>query len=263
SKTYIDADLWVSPDDVKDAEEALIDLGFEPTSDESGLPEWWLEHGSSWRRGRDGGKVDLHRRLHGVGVRPAVAWTLLHGTAVPHTVGGVEALRLSDPALAFHVALHAAHHNVAEGQGIPHLNAGVEALDETTWLAAWQLAQTLAATDMFCTGLRMTEQGTALAQRLGIPEITSATASLHAGHAPRTALGFEQLASSRFAMRPAILLRKTFPPSGFIRHWWPPAARNRRMLLVGYLYRPLWLMKSAPAGYRAWRAARRKASSSP
>jgi hypothetical protein len=195
-------------------------------------------------------------------LEPALAWETLWASAVPLRVGGVEVLRLSDPALAFHVAVHAAHHRVAPNQRVPHLDAGIGALDDETWRQAWRLAQELQAADMFCTGLRMTDSGAALARRLGIPEITSTRATLHVSEASRTALGFEQLASAGWTRRPAMLLRKLVPPPGFIRHWWPPAARNRRYLALGYLYRPIWLVQRAPASYRAWREARRAEANS-
>jgi hypothetical protein len=82
--------------------------------------------------------------------------------------------------------------------------------------------------------------------------------ALHATTPPPVALGFDQLATARGIRRLEILLHKAFPPPGFIRHWWPPAARSRHMLLIGYLYRPVWLIQHAPAGYRAWRTARRQ-----
>jgi hypothetical protein len=83
--------------------------------------------------------------------------------------------------------------------------------------------------------------------------------ALRASTPPPIALGFEQLARAASpAERLEIIARKTVPPPGFIRHWWPAAGRSRRMLALGYLYRPLWLLRHAPRGLRAWLVARRK-----
>ena len=77
--------------------------------------------------------------------------------------------------------------------------------------------------------------------------------------APPIALGFEQLARAPTVRNfVAILMRKVVPPAGFIRTWWPPAARNAPMLVIGYVYRPLWLLRHAPGGLRAWLTARRE-----
>jgi hypothetical protein len=130
------------------------------------------------------------------------------------------------------------------------------------WSDALQLAHELGALDSFATGLRLLPAGEALATRIGVPDVTDVRSSLLASSPPPVALGFDQLSSARGLRRLEILLRKFIPPPGFIRDWWPPAERSRRMLMVGYLYRPVWLLKHAPAGYRAWRAARRDASSS-
>jgi hypothetical protein len=73
------------------------------------------------------------------------------------------------------------------------------------------------------------------------------------------ALGIEQLARAHgWQERAEILRHKLVPPPAFIRHWWPPAARNSWMLMLGYAYRPIWLVCKAPAGLRAWRTARRR-----
>ena len=117
----------------------------------------------------------------------------------------------------------------------------------------------LHATDSFGTGLRLVPEGRALADRLGLPATRSIKLALEASSPPPVALGLEQLrtADSPWA-RTRIIARKVFPPPGFIRHWWPPAARNWRMLILGYLYRPVWLLRRAPQGFKAWREARRQ-----
>jgi hypothetical protein len=260
-RTYVDGDVWVAPGEVHAAEAVLRTLGFAPTQDESGLPGWWEEHGSSWFRATDGGKIDLHRRLQGTALDPAKTWELLWGRSVEILVGGVPARRLDDAALALYLTVHATHHGVQDSRGLPHLRAALSAVDDSVWLGALELAECLEALDGFSTGLRLIPEGASLAARLNIPDVRSVKAALHAASPPPVALGFEQLASGSGLARIEILFRKLVPPPGFVRHWWPPAAANRRMLLVGYLYRPIWLLQHAPAGYRAWRAAQHQVES--
>lgn len=259
-RTYVDGDIWVAPEQVPMAERVLDELGFVPKVDERGLPEWWLEHASSWQRDTDIGSIDLHRKLQGVGVSPEAAWEILWPQSVPMTVGGEHARRLSPAARAVYVTLHATHHGVRHGGGLEHVQAALGSVDDDTWREAATLAQRLGAAEWFSTGLRLVPSGEALADRIGLPTVSSVRASLQASTAPPVALGFEQLAAaSGWGQRARIVLRKLVPPPGFIRHWWPPAARGPLMLAVGYVYRPVWLARRGPAGWRAWRAAGRAA----
>lgn len=261
-RIYLDGDVLVAPGEVRGATAALAELGYRPASDQRGLPPWWLDHASGWERDRDGVAIDLHARLQGVELDPAAAWDRLWSDRVPFTLAGSPAHKLSEPAQALYATLHATHHGVRNTRGLRNLNAALEAVQEPAWRAALELAGELEALPAFTTGLRLTAAGSTLAERLGAPLVRSVKTELFAATPPPVALGFEQIASARGLRRLEVVLRKLVPPPGFIRHWWPPAARSRRMLAAGYLYRPVWLLRRAPSGYRAWRAARRRASSS-
>ena len=261
-RTYLDGDVLVAPDDVEAAARVLRELGYRATAGERGLPQWWLAHAGGWERDRDGVAIDLHTRLQGVQVDPSAAWPRLWRDRVEFTLAGRQAHKLSEPAQALHATLHATHHGLRNTRGLRNLNAALDAVNEPGWRAALTLARELDALAAFSTGLRLTAAGSALAQRIGAPDARSVMAELFASTPPPVALGFEQLAAASGLRRAEIIVRKLLPPPSFIRHWWPPAARSRRMLLVGYLYRPAWLLQRAPAGYRAWRAARRRVSSS-
>jgi hypothetical protein len=259
SRSYRDCDLWVAPTNIAAAGQALTHLGFEPIVDERGLPAWWREHASEWSRDLDGVVVDLHRRLHGVGVDEEIAWQTLSSSPDTITVAGYPAPVLSVPARAMYVTLHAAQHGRAWGKALSHVERALRSVDESDWVEAGSLAERLAATDAFATGLRLVPQGAELAARLSLPDTQSVKVALHASTPPPIALGFERLAGAKGIREfVSIIFRKAVPPPGFIRHWWPPAARNRRMLLLGYLYRPVWLLRHAPRGLRAWLMARRK-----
>jgi Uncharacterised nucleotidyltransferase len=261
-RTYVDGDVWVAPAQLPTAEAILAELGFMPTIDERGLPDWWQEHASSWERGRDRGKIDLHRKLQGVGLDPTQTWEILWSQRIEFSVGGERAYRLSEAGSVMYATMHATHHGRGDPRGLTHLRAALSSVDEDAWARALALAGQLDALEAFGTGLRLLPEGVALAERLGVPDAMSVRASLLASKPPPVALGFDQLANAGALNRLAIVFRKLVPPPGFIRHWWSPAARNPAMLAVGYLYRPIWLIRRAPAGYSAWRAARRAVKSS-
>jgi hypothetical protein len=258
TRAYVDCDLWVRPSDLGAAERIFAGLGFRRYLDERGLPPWWLDHATAWVRDADGVQVDLHRVLQGVGVDAETAWRTLSATADTVVVAGHPAPVLSVPARALYVTLHAATHGQAWGKALVHVERALSAVDESDWKEAASLAEQLDAADAFASGLRLVPEGAALARRLRLPATQSVKVALHASTPPPIALGFEQLSSANgLRERITIIARKAVPPPGFMRHWWPPAARNRRMLALAYVYRPLWLLRHAPRGLRAWSKARR------
>jgi hypothetical protein len=261
-RTYGDGDVWVAPAAVDESQGALAELGFQASKDESGLPGWWAEHASDWFRVRDNARIDLHAYLQGVAQDPVLTWAALWPRCVDFELAGTPVKRLPADARALYVALHATHHGIGRDASIEHLGAALAAVDDTTWTSSLELARELNALDSFATGLRLLPAGAELATRIGVPDARTVRTSLLASSPPPVALGFDQLSRAGVLRRLEILARKLFPPPGFIRHWWEPAARNRQMLVLGYLYRPVWLLRHAPAGYRAWRAARRDASNS-
>lgn len=255
ARAYADCDLWVAPATIGAAERTLAELGFTPPDDERGLPAWWREHASNWTRELDGVAVDLHRVLQGVGTAPEHAWEVLSARTDAVVVAGYRARRLATAGRALYVALHAAHHGERADRSLLRLETALAAAGEGVWREAHALASELGALDAFATGLRLTPDGAELAARLELPATTSVTIALRASTPPPLALGFDQLTSAGWR-GPKVLVRKLIPPPGFIRHWWEPAARSRRMLAVGYAYRPVWLLRNAPRGWRAWRSAK-------
>jgi hypothetical protein len=258
--SYVDSDLLLRPGDEQAASAALTALGFELEHDDSTLPEWWLEHGVAWLRKRDGVRIDLHRRLLGIGVRPDDAWSVLAGSAEPISLAGTtQAPALARPARLLHIVLHAAQHGQAWGAAVGHVGRALDLLDEPLWRETERLARRLEATDPFAAGLRLTPKGAALADEHGLPPVGSVEVALRASTPPPVALGFEQLArADRLRTRVAIAWRKLFPPREFIVHWHPPAAESHAKLALAYARRPFWLLRRAPRGFRAWRDARRQ-----
>jgi hypothetical protein len=261
-RPYSDCDLLVRPPDVPAAEGVLERFGFRPLLDETEMPDWWREHSATWTRPEDGAKVDLHRRLTGVGVDPQELWESLSAHTEKINIAGHPAPVLAIPARAFHLALHASQHGVGWERPLEDLERALSVSDEGTWRDAAEIAASLRATAAFAAGLRLIPAGRALADRLALPDVVPADVALRASTPPPVALGIEQLARADGVRgRLEILWRKLVPPVSFMRHWSPLARRGRLGLLLAYLWRPLWLLARLPAGLAAWRQARRDGSS--
>jgi hypothetical protein len=256
-RSYVDCDLLVRPADLTAAEHVLASQGFRPTVDERKMPTWWREHAVGWVRARDGAVVDLHHTLPGVGVDPDQVWLALSAEVDAIDVAGFPATTLTIPGRALHLALHAAQHGVGWPNVIADLERALECADEAVWRAAADLAVALDAVPAFATGLRMTAEGRKLATALDLPADRPVEVALRASTPPPVALGFDQLArAENWRARLEIIYHKVVPPATFIRAWSPLARRGRLGLVLAYGWRPLWLLRRAPAGFRAWRAAR-------
>ena len=255
---YMDCDLWVRPGDAEAAKTALAGLGFGLVAYDGDLPAWWDTHAHAYSRDADGVVVDLHSTLQGLGVDVGTAWEILSSPRDTVPVAGRPVPALALPARVLYVTLHAAHHGQWTLKAVSHVERALSAVTESTWREAARLAQEVGSTEEFAAGLRLVPEGVALADRLGLPAPSSVKVVLQASGPPPVALGFEQLASADgLWARVDILARKIVPPPAFMRRWWPVAAENRRMLAVAYLYRPVWLVRRAPRGLRAWLRARR------
>jgi hypothetical protein len=259
---YADSDLLVQPTQLAAAEDLLAEMRFAPLVDRRAMPDWWQEHALEWVRQDDGGVVDLHRTLSGVGVDPDELWQTLAQYREQIVVAGFPAQTLTVPGRALMLALHAAHHGVGWGGFLADLERAVSTLDIATWEASAELAASLQATPAFAAGLRLTEPGRLLASQLELPTDTSVRVALTATTPPPIALGFDQLErAGGFRERVVILRSKFFPPVTFMRRWSPLARQGRWGLLRAYVGRWLWLLRYAPAGFRAWRSARRNSTS--
>ena len=258
-RSYLDTDLLVRPGHEATAESALRSLGFERRWDQSTLPDWWQEHGSDWFRPGDGVVVDLHRSLPGVGADAELVWSTLAATTDTLTVAGYDVQTLSVPGRALHVSLHAIQHGADWGKGRGDLERALEVADDPTWREAAALATRIEGIDAFAAGLRMLPRGEELADRMGLPAAVSVDVALRASAPPPVALGFEQLARAHgLRARLGIGMRKLFPPREFLAHWDPRARESRGRFLLARVKRPMWVLASAPRGFRAWWRARRQ-----
>ena len=103
-------------------------------------------------------------------------------------------------------------------------------------------------------GLTLTDEGRALAGRLGIADRASSAALLR-----RTEIadGLARLdAAPGAAAKARLLLRELLPSPAFLRWQTSLARRGRRGLLAAYAWRWAWLARRGPTAYRAFRRMR-------
>jgi hypothetical protein len=253
---YGDCDLLLARSDLEQAASALLRLGF-VARDDRAAPDWGREHASEFERADDAIVVDLHTTLPGVRADDTTAWRELSLGAEAIAIGGGTAHALGLPGRALHVALHSAQHGIEWKRPLEDLERAIAVADESIWVRATDLAHRLDAVESFAAGLRLTESGSKLAARLGLPRGASIDVALRAATAPPIALGLEELRTGSWRDRVRLSFQKLFPPPAFMRRWRPIANRGRLGMAAAYMYRPIWLLIRAPQGIRAWREARR------
>jgi hypothetical protein len=248
----------VRPDDVEPACEVLAGLGFERQFDQRAMPEWWRGHDIQWLRAADGVTVDLHLELPGIGLDAARAWPVLTGDSDLVTVAGRPLPTLGEPARAMHLALHVSQHGTNAPKPMLDLERGLARLEKRLWHQAAALAARLNATDSFASGLRFTDAGTTLARELGLPEVPSSVrVAMLSGIRPAGAITIEKLvATDGWHRRVAGTWRVVFPPPAYMRSLDPAGTNGVVGLVMAYLRRARWVVRSAPAGFRAYRRAR-------
>lgn len=256
---YIDSDIWVPPSRIPEAERVLAGLGFEPVPAPE-PPDGEVPHAAPWIRRSDGGEVDLHHTVSGVGVAPAEAWKQLSSLAEPMNVGGQTVNVLPIPARTVLVVFHAAQHGPEKSKPLEDLARAVRSVPEPVWLEAARIADRLDAVPTLGDGLRLLPEGADLADRLHFPTSELVAAARGPGSTAPLALGFERLSeAATFGERLRIIGREVFPSPEFLR-WWSPLARRGLMgLAAAYVWRPLWLLRHAGPSYAAWRRSRRRA----
>jgi hypothetical protein len=257
SRPYVDTDILVSPRGFPEAQRALEAIGFSAHVDDSDTPGW-RQVAHHWLRVADGANVDLHRTIVGVGVSDAELWDVLSADTEPIEFRGRDARTLAPAGRALHIALHAAQHGTRGGKHLSDLERALEQIDPSVWIAARALAERLSATGAFATGLRLSEPGRRLADRLALPAERSVETTLLAGERVDGALGWHYLASADgLGARLHIAARKAFPTPRFMRTWTPLARRGVLGLAAAYVVRVGWVLGRVVPGFVAWQRARR------
>ena len=261
-RAYLDADLLVEPSQRAPAERCLARLGFERSLAESDLPGSTVT-GEVWQRGGEP-PVDLHRTLPGVDVGPGELWGVLTESTRMLAVGGVEVEAPGAAASLAIVTLHVAHHGQAMDQTVEDLRRALERFDAAAWAAAAALARRLRAADAFASGLTLDPAGRRLAAELSLPTELPVDLVLKRSDPPPGSVTLETLATTDGARaKLRLAARKIVPSRRFMHAWFPRARGGPGWLVVGYLWRPLWLGLRAGPAVVAWRRARVAAPSHP
>jgi hypothetical protein len=259
-RAYADVDLLVKSAAMDQAERVLADHGFTHSAVLGQRPDDRPAWSRTWQRSHDGGEVDLHTTVVGVGVPPHEVWTLLSENAEALEVARARLAGLNARATAVLIALHVAQHGTEVRKPLDDLARAIERFPYATWEAAATLAERLAAVPAFAAGLRLLPAGAALAQRLSLPDAASAEVILRVGGAPPMALGFEWLSHvPGFRAKSRLIVGKLFPDVEFMRAWSPVARRGRVGLATAYLFRIVWLAWHGVPGFISWARARRSA----
>jgi Uncharacterised nucleotidyltransferase len=261
-RPYLDADILVSPVDFPAAEGILGSLGFEREGVDA-IPGDWPKHARTWSR-TDGGNVDLHRTLFGVGIPDAELWEVLSVRTEPMRVAGADVEVLDLPGRAVVLTLHAAKDGTRVGKVRHDLGHAVDRVGPDVWREAGALAARLDALGTFAAGLRILPAGEEIARRLQLPDEVPVEAALRRrGGPPPFAAGMEWLAAAPGVRgKTAVVVRKVFPPPAFMRAWSSLARRGPLGLAAAYVARPFWVLWRLVPALRAWRRARREAGRS-
>jgi hypothetical protein len=251
ARPYVDSDLLVRADDRRAAEGVLREAGFRP-----GRPGW-QEVSWSWRRASDGALVDLHVSLFSAEAAPPRLWEVLRARTRPLRVAGVEVDTPDEPALAFHVAVHAAQHGGEGGTPLGDLERALVVADERCWRQAAEIADALGAGAAFAAGLGLSPDGQRLARRLSLTPPGSSVVSLHARGAPPLVRGIEHLAAApNWRDRATFAFRKLFPRPAQLRARSRLARSGWIGTALAYVARPVGMLARLPGALIAWRQAR-------
>jgi hypothetical protein len=262
SDVRISADIDVLVEEVVlDAvEAALPDLGFRflgvTVADES------RRRRRAWVHDQTAIPLELHTSITGMEAPADVVWSVLSGHTVVDEIGPCSVETLDRAATALHVVLNVAHHGRENAKTMADLEQALANVEPPTWRAAAELAERVDALPAFAAGLRLHPSGEALLRGLGVATRPTPEVALRAETAPPLAQGIGWLAELPTARaRLAFLSRSLFPPPAFMRVWAPSTRRGRLGLAAAYVWRPFWMLARLPRALRAWRRARRVASS--
>ncbi len=260
-RPQLDIDILVPPGDRKRAEETLAALGYELRG-----PQWFPRSelsaaGCSTWDGEDRLTIDLHTSLHGIRVSPARAFEILAAGREELDLGWAKLPVLSLAGRTLHIALHADQHG--DGRTTEDLDLAIAHLPFETWQEASELASSLGAGAAFRHGLEQSREGTAIADRMGLPAVLDSETLLGAdGAPPKGAVLLEKMLRTPGLGKKLRLARKELTPP--FTHLAPPlaeSAQSRADRALAYaraaLMLPRLLLPAAAAVWRARRAARR------
>jgi hypothetical protein len=256
-RPYIDADLLVPEPLVERAGGALRAAGFEPLLEDA-APAEQAPHARTFRAPGEGGTIDLHWTLRGVGAPPDAVWEGLREGAGAIDVAGTSVAVPSEHGRALIVALHAAQHGPTGRVPLRDVELALQRVDPSVWRQAAALAERLDATAGFAAGLRLAPGGARLLEEMSIGARPTIDLALRAQGEVPLALSLAKLAETKGAStKLGMLGRELWPTPAYMRRWHPLAGKGTGGMLAARFYRPLWLAARTPAALRALRRARR------
>lgn len=263
-RSYTDSDLLVRTTDLERAQAILAEAGFSRPGKQRAFQD--PQPGYGWIREADGGQVDLHESIHGVGVDPPVFWDAVVAELEHMAIGGRRVEVFGLRARLLQVVLHAAQH--AEDRPTTHadLDRAVESAAPGLWPAAFDLAKEVDAVEAFRRGLALAEKGDEVARGLGIEPWVDpgpSTEQVVRRTMPREPVvgGLAWLLKTKGVRKKASLVVYRVFAKESLRAWTPLARRGWWGLTLARIARPFWLVARLPLAIprflRARRAARR------
>lgn len=247
-RPYGDIDLLVAPSSLAATRTWLAGSGFRTTPTLRGDRP---QPGETWHRNNDGTNLDLHWSISGASVSPGQVWETLWMNSERMPLAGTAVSVLNEPAWAMHVALHAAQHGPDFPVPLEDLHRALRRYDFDLWRAAARIASEIGALEAMAAGLRLLSEGRDLARALDLPEDVAHGVALQASGATSEMLFLAWWWDLPLRERASLIVRKFFPPPGYLRSWSPLANRGPAGMAAAYTWRPFWLL------FRGARAARR------
>lgn len=261
-RSYTDSDLLVRTADLERAQAILSEAGFRRPGKQRAFQD--PQPGYGWIRDADGGQVDLHESIHGVGVDPPAFWDGVVPELEHMTIGGRRVEVFGLRARLLHVVLHAAQH--AEDRPTTHadLDRAVESAAPGLWAAALDLATELDALEAFRRGLALAERGGEMARSLGIEPWVDpgpSTEQVVRRTMPREPVvgGLAWLLKTKGLRKKASLVVYRVLAKESLRAWTPLAGRGWWGLALARIARPFWLLAQLPRAVPRLVRARRQA----
>lgn len=255
---YFDVDVIIAPEALERAGEVLTELGFQNLSALDGVVDVaGVLHAQMWSKAESAVgnvTVDLHWTLAGCSASPEAVWSAISADSQSLRIGGSEIPVLGFPALALHLALHAAHHGPEDVKAMGDLRRGIERWSPEVWQEAARLAESVGAPDWFAAGLRLTTEGTFLADGLlGLqPASLQLTEIELRSERPRGAFHVEALSGAdAWRDRIRVVRHALFPSRRWIEREYRWAIGRSGLVIVSAY--ALHLLRSPKWAARAWR----------
>jgi Uncharacterised nucleotidyltransferase len=253
-RTYSDIDLLVAPAHAGQAEAVLHARGYRSSKDRLGIDDvgQGVAHADTWLSPADARphELDVHRRLPGTEAAPETAWQAFWEARETIELAGCAVPVPSRSAQALQLATHAAQHGPGYFKGLRELRMAMERWPLEVWQEAAALAGRVDAVAPLAAGLRLTPEGTLLAEQLGLPVDSALEWEIaHAEERPRGTFHAEAFGEAEtLRERLGVVRRALFPKRRWLAVQYPWAERGPLRTAAGYLLHlarvPIWAARA-------------------